>query len=59
MDPANAEEGMREAALDIDEGADIVMVKPALAYMDMIRRVKDEFGYPDRRLQRVAASTRW
>ena len=46
MDPANAEEGMREAALDIDEGADIVMVKPALAYMDMIRRVKDEFGYP-------------
>ncbi len=46
MDPANAEEGIREAALDIDEGADIVMVKPALAYMDMIRRVKDEFGYP-------------
>jgi porphobilinogen synthase len=46
MDPANAEEGLREAALDIDEGADIVMVKPALAYMDMIRRVKDEFGYP-------------
>jgi porphobilinogen synthase len=46
MDPANSEEGMREAALDIDEGADIVMVKPALAYMDMIRRVKDEFGYP-------------
>jgi len=46
MDPANAEEGMREAALDIDEGADIVMVKPALAYMDMIYRVKTEFGYP-------------
>jgi porphobilinogen synthase len=46
MDPANAEEGLREAALDIDEGADIVMVKPALAYMDMIRRVKDELGYP-------------
>lgn len=46
MDPANAEEGIREAALDIEEGADIVMVKPALAYMDMIRRVKDEFGYP-------------
>jgi len=46
MDPANAEEGLREAALDIDEGADMVMVKPALAYMDMIRRVKDEFGYP-------------
>jgi porphobilinogen synthase len=46
MDPANAEEGMREAALDIEEGADIVMVKPALAYMDMIYRVKNEFGYP-------------
>ena len=46
MDPANAEEGLREAALDIDEGADIVMVKPALAYMDMIWRVKNEFGYP-------------
>jgi porphobilinogen synthase len=46
MDPANAEEGLREAALDIEEGADMVMVKPALAYMDMIRRVKDEFGYP-------------
>ncbi len=37
---------MREVALDIEEGADIVMVKPALAYMDIIRRVKDEFGYP-------------
>jgi len=46
MDPANAEEGLREAGLDIDEGADIIMVKPALAYMDMIRRVKEEFGYP-------------
>ncbi|NTW28751.1 MAG: porphobilinogen synthase [Coriobacteriia bacterium] len=46
MDPANAEEALREVALDIEEGADIVMVKPALAYMDIIRRVKDEFGYP-------------
>ncbi|HEY5540699.1 MAG TPA: porphobilinogen synthase [Coriobacteriia bacterium] len=46
MDPANAEEGIREAALDIEEGADIVMVKPALSYMDMIYRVKTEFGYP-------------
>ena len=46
MDPANAEEGLREAALDIEEGADLVMVKPALAYMDMIWRVKNEFGYP-------------
>ncbi len=46
MDPANAEEALREVALDIREGADIVMVKPALAYMDIIRRVKEEFGYP-------------
>lgn len=46
MDPANAEEALRETALDIDEGADIVMVKPALAYMDIIRMVRDEFGYP-------------
>jgi len=46
MDPGNADEALREVALDIDEGADIVMVKPALAYMDIIRRVKDEFGYP-------------
>lgn len=46
MDPANSEEALRETALDIDEGCDIVMVKPALAYMDIIRRVKDEFGYP-------------
>jgi porphobilinogen synthase len=46
MDPANSEEALREVALDIEEGADIVMVKPALAYMDIIRRVKDEFGYP-------------
>ena len=46
MDAANSEEALRETALDIAEGADIVMVKPALAYMDIIRRVKDEFGYP-------------
>ena len=46
MDPANGDEALRETALDIAEGADIVMVKPALAYMDIIRRVKDEFGYP-------------
>jgi porphobilinogen synthase len=46
MDPANAEEALREVALDIDEGADIVMVKPALPYLDVIRRVKDRFGYP-------------
>ena len=46
MDPANVEEALREVALDIDEGADIVMVKPALAYLDVIARVKAEFGYP-------------
>ena len=46
MDAANAEEALREVALDIQEGADIVMVKPALAYLDIIQRVKKEFGYP-------------
>jgi len=46
MDPPNAEEALREVQLDIDEGADIVMVKPALAYLDLIWRVKETFGYP-------------
>jgi porphobilinogen synthase len=46
MDPANAQEALREVALDIQEGADIVMVKPALAYLDILHRVKSEFGYP-------------
>ncbi len=46
MDPANVEEALREVALDIEEGADVVMVKPALAYLDVIRRVKDRFGVP-------------
>jgi porphobilinogen synthase len=46
MDPANVEEALREVALDLDEGADIVMVKPALAYLDVIARVKQEFGVP-------------
>lgn len=46
MDPPNALEALRETALDIEEGADIVMVKPALAYMDIIKAVKEEFGYP-------------
>jgi len=46
MDPANAEEALREVGLDILEGTDLVIVKPALAYMDVIHRVKDEFGYP-------------
>ena len=46
MDPANAVEAMREIALDLDEGADIVMVKPALPYLDVISRAKAEFGVP-------------
>jgi porphobilinogen synthase len=46
MDPANAEEAIREVALDLEEGADIVMVKPAMPYLDIIRRVKDRFSRP-------------
>src|SRR6266851_4007334 len=46
MDPANVIEALREVELDIEEGADIVMVKPALAYLDVIARVKDRFRYP-------------
>jgi porphobilinogen synthase len=46
MDPANVDEAIREVALDIEEGADIVMVKPAVHYLDVIARVKDEFRYP-------------
>lgn len=46
MDAGNAREALREVALDIQEGADIVMVKPALAYLDILYRVKSEFGYP-------------
>jgi len=46
MDPANGDEAMREVALDLEEGADIVMVKPALGYLDIIYRVKERFGVP-------------
>lgn len=46
MDPANAEEALREVELDLAEGADMVMVKPALPYLDIVRRVKDAFGAP-------------
>ncbi len=46
MDPANSNEALKEVALDIEEGADIVMVKPALSYMDIIKKVKETFGYP-------------
>src|SRR5690606_37454780 len=46
MDPANSDEALREVALDLDEGADMVMVKPGLPYLDIVRRVKDTFGVP-------------
>lgn len=46
MDPANSDEALREVALDLQEGADMVMVKPALPYLDIVRRVKQQFGAP-------------
>ena len=46
MDPANSDEALREVGLDLDEGADMVMVKPGLPYLDIVRRVKDHFGAP-------------
>jgi porphobilinogen synthase len=46
MDPANSEEALREVALDLREGADMVMVKPGMPYLDIVRRVKDTFGVP-------------
>ena len=46
MDPANSDEALREVALDLDEGADMVMVKPGMPYLDIVRRVKDRFGVP-------------
>ncbi|WP_322015345.1 porphobilinogen synthase [Paraburkholderia sp. J12] len=46
MDPANSDEALREVRLDIEEGADMVMVKPGMPYLDILRRVKDEFRYP-------------
>jgi porphobilinogen synthase len=46
MDPANAREALREVELDLEEGADMIMVKPALSYLDIIRRVRDEFDVP-------------
>ena len=48
MDPGNSDEALREVALDIAEGADMVMVKPGIPYLDIVRRVKDEFGVPMR-----------
>lgn len=46
MDPANSDEALHEVALDIDEGADMVMIKPGLPYLDIVRRIKDEFAMP-------------
>ena len=46
MDPANSDEALREVALDLDEGADMVMVKPGMPYLDIVRRVKEQFGVP-------------
>jgi porphobilinogen synthase len=46
MDPANSDEAMREIGLDIEEGADIIMIKPALPYLDIIRRAREEFDHP-------------
>ena len=46
MDPANSDEAIREVALDLEEGADMIMVKPGMPYLDIVRRVKDEFGAP-------------
>jgi porphobilinogen synthase len=67
MDPSNTDEALREVALDIEEGADIVMVKPALPYLDVIFRVKQEFGYPvaaynvsgEFSLVKAAAARKW
>jgi porphobilinogen synthase len=46
MDPANSREAFREATLDVEEGADILMVKPAVAYLDIISKLRDEFDLP-------------
>jgi porphobilinogen synthase len=46
MDPANTDEAMREVALDLEEGADMIMVKPGMPYLDIVRRVKDTFAAP-------------
>ena len=46
MDPGNAREAMKEVAMDVDEGADMIMIKPALPYLDIIRQVRDRFDVP-------------
>ena len=67
MDVANSDEALREIELDVEEGADLIMIKPALAYLDVIRRVKDAFGLPtvaynvsgEYALVKAAAAQRW
>jgi porphobilinogen synthase len=67
MDPANSDEALREVALDIAEGADMVMVKPGMPYLDIVRRVKDEFHVPtfayqvsgEYAMQKAAAANGW
>ena len=59
MDPANAREALREVALDLEEGADMIMVKPALPYLDMIAARARAFRRSRRRLQRQRANTPW
>ena len=67
MDPANSDEAIKEVALDIEEGADMVMVKPGMPYLDIVRRVKEEFGVPTYAYQvsgeyamlKAAAQNRW
>ncbi|WP_296659022.1 porphobilinogen synthase [Paraburkholderia sp.] len=67
MDPANSDEALREVRLDIEEGADMVMVKPGMPYLDIVRRVKDEFRFPtyvyqvsgEYAMLKAAAQNRW
>ena len=59
MDPANAREALREVELDIEEGADMVMVKPALAYLDVIQQSARDVRRARRRRTTSAANTRW
>ena len=46
MDPANSDEALREVELDLHEGADMIMIKPGMPYLDIVRRIKDQFGAP-------------
>ena len=58
MDPANVREALRECEQDVAEGADVLMIKPAMPNLDVIRAVREDFDLPDRRVQRLRASTR-